>query len=131
MNRSAVIRWLIGLNIYLVALIAAVLLAQQLRPMVNRNQGQVGGLDQLFSQLDDDTNKEGQLAAAEKILAKGPDAVAAALDHCYVFGDAEETNLGHTRGGLAFPRVGPDAVDALVKAIGSQRSNVRAARRWC
>ena len=126
MNRSAVVRWLIGLNIYLVALIAAVLLAQQLRPMVGRNRGQVGGLEQLFSQLDDDTNKEGQLEAAKKILAKGPDAVAAALDHCYVFGDAEQTNLGHTKGGVAFPIMGPGAVDALVKALSSPRANVRA-----
>ena len=131
MNKAAVIRWLIGVNIYLVALIGAALLAQQLRPLVGRNRGKGVDLEPLFNQLDAAENKEGQLEAAKKILANGPDAVAAALDHCYAFKDAEQENLEHTPGGLVFASAGTDAVDALGKAIASPQANVRAARRSC
>ena len=71
------------------------------------------------------------MEAAKKILVKGPDAVAAALDHCYAFADVEEDTLEHIEGGgaLVFASVGADAVEPLGKALSSPRTNVRAARR--
>ena len=64
--------------------------------------------------------------AARKIVALGPKAVATTLDESTRFGEDGETLLICQPAAQALADVGPEAADALGKALGSPKFNVRA-----
>jgi HEAT repeat protein len=118
----AAIYALFGLVAFLIALIGAVLIAGQLRPLIHPKQSPLAlKIRQSLHELESATSDEGRSEAARKIVRLGPDAVIAALDR-----PASEPVMVH-----ALAEVRPKLVDALVdalrQALASPSANVRAA----
>ena len=115
---------LFGLVAFLIALIGAVLVARQLRPLVARPRPAPPGLQEAIHQLEVAEANDNRLQAARKLVGMGPEAVIAALDRpgsADGAGPSISTAIAH-----ALAEVGPEAVAALSQALGSPKANVRA-----
>ncbi len=122
-----VIYSLLGLMAFLIALIGVVLAARQLRPLVAGSTPEQTKLRHWIHEMELASNsKESRLEAARKIVAMGPDAVMAALDDSTSAGADSETLSIIQPAAHALTDVGPDAVDALSRALASPKANVRA-----
>jgi len=123
-----VILGLLGLVVFLIALIGAVLAARQLRPVIaNRNAPpEPVTLDDWIRQLEVGPGKPDRLQAAETIAGMGPEAVIAALDATTVV-PADASMLDTSPAVIhAMAAVGPGAVPALCEGLLSEKQNVRA-----
>jgi len=119
---------LLGLIVFLIALIGAVLAARQLRPVIaSRNlPPEPVTLDDWIRQLDVGPGKPDRLKAAQKIAGMGPEAVIAALDATTVV-PADASMLDISPAVIhALAAAGPGAVPALCEGLSSEKQNVRA-----
>ena len=100
---------LFGLVAFLIALIGAVLVAWQLRPLIHPKPSPIAlELQQSLHDLESATSDESRLEAARKIVRLGPDTVKDALER------STSQPMVH-----ALAEVGPEAVDALRQALAS------------
>ena len=118
---------LFALVAFLIALIGAVLVARQLRPLVFRPRPVSPELQQSLHQLEAAQDPDARLEAARKLVALGPEAVATALDRFTTAGNGGELPSIPQPIVHALADVGPAATDALGKALGSPKPGVRAA----
>ena len=126
-----IVYWLLGLIAFLIALIGVVLVARQLRPLVLAGKSAQPSLNELIRRLEVSASKDAEVEAARKeaackIVALGPKAVETALDESTRFGEGGETLLICQPAAQALAEVGPEAADALGKALGAAKFNVRA-----
>jgi HEAT repeat protein len=118
---------LFALVAFLIALVGAVLVARQLRPLVSRGRPVPTAQEQSLEQLEAAGDQEARLEAARKVVALGPAAVAAALDRFTAAGSSGDLPSIPQPIVHALAEVGPDAADALRQALGAPTARVRAA----
>ncbi len=120
---------LFALVAFLIALIGAVLVARQLRPLVFRPRPVSPELQQALHQLEAAQDPDARLEAARKLVALGPEAVATALDRFTTAGNGSELPSIPQPIVHALADVGPEATASLGKALGSPtaKPGVRAA----
>lgn len=123
------IRALLVLAGFLILLIAVVLLAHQLRPLLRGRQATAGAreLQTLINVLTTSPRREARLDAAREIVGRGPEAVAATLASPAVLSGDENSLQVCVAALRAFAAVGEEAVPSLAAALLDPRANVRTA----
>ena len=116
---------LFGLVAFLIALIGTVLVARELRPLVQRSRPVPAGVEEAVHQLEVAEGNEARREAARNLVGMGPNAVIAALDRSTSAGDGAMLSISQPIA-HALVEVGPEAVNALSEALGSPKANVRA-----
>lgn len=128
-DRSPLIPILVGLVIFLAALILVVKFGPRLRPTLAEWLGRTPrqALTRQIERLKKDGPREGRLAAARELVKLGDDAVIAALDATNSVSGTDYSAQFSVPVWQAFAEVGTDSMPALLKAAQSPQENVRTA----